>query len=428
MSHELIPSKSQDIPSVYATEKFYTLRIPFFDYLIACRNYFWPLRNPADVSIIFESVAWHPQRSYLAARNSNNYICIYDVRNQKWSHEVHIDFESGNSRVSANNKIFSMKWMPNSDSLLVNTNVSVNIYTFDDISSSTSKLFLRSKSLPTSSIIALSEKEIHRINMYTILEVSPQGRLFATVRTYDNYVCIWDAGMMQYTPVYCLDGTRASMMKWSPSGAYLAVANTQGDIFLASCESWRHSHCLHVDGVRCIAWLGMSNRLLIFKENSTNVYICSVLDSSTSISSTVKIDVDIIPAPFRIVPPSSSSQLHQHYQQQQQQMNATTDAEVVDEDLFIDRVCVSKCGRFIAVSFYKTSAAGAAVTSTEAATTVAPKKNKENTNSSIQHTKTKDKASFVAVYSCYQQSPALLLNFTLLRLVTYMSTVHDLCC
>lgn len=359
---------------------------PILQYCAFLFHVFDVFDNTTDRSIVKSNISWHPQKNYIAVKSSSNQISIFDIKNQIWLHEILV---TSSNDIKTKNVIFGMNWLPNSHNLLVCTSCGVYLFMIMEIASQSSKIYLRSHGYPFPSVFgslrsAVTSEEDPFANRYAVMDISPQGRLFATIREYDNYMYIWDAGLMVCNPVYCLDGTRAALLRWSPSGAYIAVVNTKGDIFLVSCESWKHTHVLQVTNIRSIAWLGgQLNRLLILRDNSCSLYLCTVLESEDGMQGD-RIPVNAIPSPFHIIPPRVS-------------LNHTDENDAESPDLVVDKLVTSSCGQFLAASFHRTSSAAATGGGTKI--TAEP---------------------FVAVYSCYQQSPALL-SLTQLR---YMAVTY----
>lgn len=389
MANVPFPIKSQDTDCVEKRPQQIT-KSPLLQYFAYLLDIFEVFDNKTDRSIVKSNISWHPQKSYVAIKSISDNISIFDTRKQIWLHDIQVPSSSDRK---SKNLIFGMNWLPNSDNLLVCTSCGVTLFMIMEIGSKSSKIYLRSCMYPSPTFFGVlratsAADEGPIANKYSMMDISPQGRLFATICEYDNYMYIWDAGLMLCDPVYCLDGTRAALLRWAPSGGYIAVVNTKGDIFLVSCESWKHTHVLQVANIRSIIWLGGKlNRLLVLRENSCSLYLCTVLESEDGMPSDT-IHVNAIPSPFHIIPPPLVSL----------PVSLDNSDEAVESRshvLAVDRLVASSCGLFLAASFNRimstaTAAVGATLTSAE---------------------------PYVAVYSYYQQSPALL-SLTQLRYAT----------
>lgn len=151
-------------------------------------------------------LAWHPHKKIIACALSENAIAIRSISEQTWWKLDHEIMRSGG--------IFSLKWCLDSDILLVGTKYGICVWYVRKLGEQQQpEMWMKFIQHPT-------------LRACQILDVCPQGKMCVSISAGERLAHVYDVIMETSSPLFCLDGTIADNVAWSPSGLHLCLSNT----------------------------------------------------------------------------------------------------------------------------------------------------------------------------------------------------------
>jgi WD40 repeat protein len=239
-------------------------------------------RSTGTVKACGSCVTWHPHKPFLAVSKEAS-IGVYNYLDESWLEPLltHSAMQRG---------IYCLMFCAETDVILVGTNDGISCWRLYSLSDNdTEQSWMQYLHHPR-------RRPVHKI------DISPQGRIFASMTCGENLIYIWDGSLATNAPLYCVDGYGCSL-KWSPSGAHILVSDQQGGLNLVDTYTWQYENAGSLPtAVQHVCWLGDKD-CLFSPTNSKLLYLMELLhaqrkDEGNILSHVLPVPLDIDTSAF----------------------------------------------------------------------------------------------------------------------------------
>lgn len=151
---------------------------------------------------------FHPTRKLIAVSTSARTVAIFDIGTLSWVEKTI------KHNLMSQGGIFSLDWCSfDSNSLAIGTQAGICVWDSKSwCSEDTSQAWMR----------FLQHEKLLDCN---VVVCSPHGRFIASLSRGERVIYIWDYLQGASSSLFCLEGTQADTLSWSPSGLFLCATN-----------------------------------------------------------------------------------------------------------------------------------------------------------------------------------------------------------